>query len=316
MRNLIQERQMELTMRRNERNRVIRRLDGAEAQLKEAIQLRGRLQRQLSKEQQDVIKLGKFSFANKLKEWSGKWDAQMEKEINEVAEAELKYNEAVKTVTDLEAEVARLREQANHTDFAYVEEDWADFIKEKETWIRQNDTNANRTLQKIADDRVRVRSMIREIDEAHEAGEKALRALDKALDKLGNAEGLSMWDTFLGGGLIVSALKYSEMDGSDDLVHRAQRALRHYETELMDVQNIATESFKVNQNDIFTFTDIFFDNIFSDWMVHSRISDAKSKLNAVLQDVRRVQTQLGRKRDESAEELRRLDEQERAIIEG
>ncbi|GKV55253.1 hypothetical protein NCCP2222_12000 [Sporosarcina sp. NCCP-2222] len=315
MRNSIQERQMELTMRRNERNRIIRRLDGAEVQLKEAIQLRDRLQRQLSKEQQDVIKLGKFSFANKLKEWSGKWDAQMEKEINEVAEAELKYNEAVKTVTDLEAEVARLREQANHTDFAYVEEDWADFMKEKETWIRQNDTNANRTLQKIADDRVRVRSMIREIDEAHEAGEKALRALDKALDKLGNAEGLSMWDTFLGGGLIVSALKYSEMDGSDDLVHRAQRALRHYETELMDVQNIATESFKVNQNDIFTFTDIFFDNIFSDWMVHSRISDAKSKLNAVLQDVRRVQTQLGRKRDEAAEELRRLDEQERAIIE-
>ncbi|MCG3087637.1 hypothetical protein [Sporosarcina cyprini] len=315
MRNSIQERQMELTMRRNERNRVVRRLDSAESQLKEAIRLRDRLQRQLSKEQQDVIKLGKFSFANKIKEWSGKWDAQMEKEINEVAEAELKYNEAVKTVTDLEAEVARLREQANQSNFAFVEEDWADFIKEKETWIRQNDTNANRTLQKIADDRVRVRSMIREIDEAHEAGEKALRALDKALDKLGNAEGLSMWDTFLGGGLIVSALKYSEMDGSDDLVHRAQRALRHYETELMDVQNIATESFKVNQNDIFTFTDIFFDNIFSDWMVHSRISDAKSKLNAVLQDVRRVQTQLGRKRDESAEELRRLDEQERAIIE-
>lgn len=302
-------------MRRNERNRVVRRLDSAESQLKEAIRLRDRLQRQLSKEQQDVIKLGKFSFANKIKEWSGKWDAQMEKEINEVAEVELKYNEAVKTVTDLEAEVDRLREQANQSDFAFVEEDWADFIKEKETWIRQNDTNANRTLQKIADDRVRVRSMIREIDEAHEAGEKALRALDKALDKLGNAEGLSMWDTFLGGGLIVSALKYSEMDGSDDLVHRAQRALRHYETELMDVQNIATESFKVNQNDIFTFTDIFFDNVFSDWMVHSRISDAKSKLNAVLQDVRRVQTQLGRKRDESAEELRRLDEQERAIIE-
>ncbi|MBB4824612.1 hypothetical protein HNO89_001836 [Sporosarcina luteola] len=315
MQNTIQERQMELTMRRNERNRVIRRLDGAEAQLKEATQLRDRLQQQLSKEQQDVIKLGKFSFANKWKEWSGKWDAQMEKEINEVAEVELKYNEAVKTVTDLEAEVLRLREQANHSDFTFVEEDWADFIREKETWIRQNDTNANRTLQKIADDRVRVRSMIREIDEAHEAGEKALRALDQALDKLGNAEGLSMWDTFLGGGLIVSALKYSEMDSSDDLVHRAQRALRHYETELMDVQNIATESFKVNQNDIFTFTDIFFDNIFSDWMVHSRISDAKSKLNAVLQDVRRVQAQLGRKRDESSEELRRLDEQERSIIE-
>ncbi|MCG7343448.1 hypothetical protein MHZ92_04850 [Sporosarcina sp. ACRSL] len=314
MRADIHERQMELTMLRNERNRVKRRLDGAEAQYKEAVQLRDRLHRQLTKEQQDVVKLGKFSFMNKIKEWTGKWDEQMEKEINEVAEAELKYNEAEKTVTDLEAEVRRLREQMNREDFLYIDEDWADFLKEKEAWIRQNDTVANGTLQKIADDRVRVRSLMREIDEAYEAGEKAKRALDAALDKLGNAEGLSMWDTFLGGGLIVSAMKYSEMNSSDDLVHRAQRALRHYETELMDVQNAATESFKVNQNDIFTFTDIFFDNIFSDWAVHSRITDAKSKLNSVLQDVRRVQDQLRRKRNEAMEELNRLDQQEKDII--
>lgn len=314
MRADIHERQMELTMLRNERNRVKRRLEGAEAQYKEAVRLRDRLHRQLSKEQQDVVKLGKFSFANKIKEWTGKWDEQMEKEINEVAEAELKYNEAEKTVTDLEAEVGRLREQMNREEFRYVDEDWSDFLKEKEAWIRQNDTVANGTLQKIADDRVRVRSLVREIDEAYEAGDKAKRALDAALDKLGNAEGLSMWDTFLGGGLIVSALKYSEMNSSDDLVHRAQRALRHYETELMDVQNAATESFNVNHNDFFTFTDIFFDNIFSDWAVHSRIADAKGKLNVVLHDVRRVQDQLRRKRDEAMEELNRLNQQEKDII--
>ncbi|MGN7386113.1 hypothetical protein [Sporosarcina sp. SAFN-015] len=314
MRADIHERQMELTMLRNERNRVKRRLEGAEAQYKEAVQLRDRLHRQLSKEQQDVVKLGKFSFANKIKEWTGKWDEQMEKEINEVAEAELKYNEAEKTVTDLEAEVGRLRAEMKRDDFLYVDEDWEDFLKEKEAWIRQNDTTANSTLQKIADDRVRVRSLVREIDEAYEAGDKAKRALDAALDKLGNAEGLSMWDTFLGGGLIVSAMKYSEMNSSDDLVHRAQRALRHYETELMDVQNAATESFNVNHNDFFTFTDIFFDNIFSDWAVHSRITDAKSKLNSVLHDVRRVQDQLRRKRDEAMEELKRLDQQEKDII--
>ncbi|MFC5601823.1 hypothetical protein [Sporosarcina koreensis] len=314
MRADIHERQMELTMLRNERNRVKRRLDGAEVQYKEAVRLRDRLHRQLSKEQQDVVKLGKFSFANKIKEWTGKWDEQMEKEINEVAEAELKYNEAEKTVTDLEAEVGRLRSEMNRDDFLYIDEDWNDFLKEKEAWIRKNDTVANGTLQKIADDRVRVRSLVREIDEAYEAGDKAKRALDAALDKLGNAEGLSVWDTFLGGGLIVSALKYSEMNSSDDHVHRAQRALRHYETELMDVQNAATESFNVNHNDFFTFTDIFFDNIFSDWAVHSRITDAKSKLNTVLHDVRRVQDQLRRKRDEAMEELNRLDQQEKDII--
>jgi chromosome segregation ATPase len=306
---------MDLTMLRTERNRVKRRLDGTEAQLKDARALRDQLQKQLTKEQQDVVQLGKFSFINKIKEWTGKWDEQMEKEMAEVAEVELQYNEAEKTVTDLEAEVGRLREAMKNPEFAYIDEEWADFLKEKETWIRQNDSVAHATLQKIADDRVRVRSMLREIEEARDAGSKAIRALNAALDKLGSAEGMSIWDTFLGGGLVVSALKYSEMNSSDDLVHRAQRALRHFETELMDVQNAATESFKVNNNDIFTFTDVFFDNIFSDWMVHSRITDAKSKLNVVLQDVRRVQDQLARKRDEMEHELGQLDVREKEIIE-
>ena len=315
MRQELQERQMELTMIRTEHNRVKRRLEGAEVKLKDAIIQRDNLHEKLTKEQQDVVKLGKFSFMNKISEWTGKWDEKMEKEISEAADAELHYNEAEKVVTDLEAEAVRLREEIKNPEFDYIEEEWADFLKEKETWIRFNDTIANGTLQKIADDRVRLRSMLREIDEACDAGNKANRALDAALEKLGAAEGLSVWDTFLGGGLLVSALKYSEINSSDDLVHRAQRALRHFETELMDVQNAATESFTVNKSDIFTFTDLFFDNIFSDWMIHSRITDAKSKLNDVLQDVRKVQDRLARKRDELMHELERLDVQEREIIE-
>jgi len=314
MRQDIYDRQMELTMKRTERDRIKRRLNGAEKRLVEAIDSRDRLYRRLTKEQQDIAKLGKFSFTNKIKAWTGKWDEQMEKELAEAAEAELKYNEAEKTVMDLKMETEKLRKEMQNPDFTYIDEDWADFLQEKEIWIRQNDSVANSTLQKIADVRVSLRSMMRELGEAEEAGRKAIRALDAALNKLGSAEGMSMWDTFLGGGLIVSAIKYSEINSSEDLIHRAQRALRHFETELMDVQNIAAESFTINKKDIFTFTDLFFDNIFSDWMVHSRITDAKSKLNQVLQDVRRVLDGLARKKDEVDHELKRLDVQEQDII--
>ena len=123
---------------------------------------------------------------------------------------------------------------------AHVDEDWTDFLQEKTTWIRRYDSVANATLNKIADERVAIRSILREISEAEEAGEVASGALRSALDGLDSAEGMSMWDTFLGGGLIVSALKYSEIDSSDDYVGRAERALRHFKTELMDVQNIAS----------------------------------------------------------------------------
>lgn len=316
MREGIYEKQQQLMIKRTERNRVRRRLDGTATQLEEARITRDRLHKQLTKEQQDVVKLGRFSFMNKINEWTGKWDEQMAKEIAEVAEAELSYNEAEKNVVDLEAEVKQLQSTMQNSDFKYIDEDWADFLQEKATWIRRYDSVANATLNKIADERVAILSMLREISEAEEAGEIASRALDLALDKLDSAEGMSIWDTFLGGGLIVSALKYSEIDSSDDYVHRAERALRHFKTELMDVENIASESFTVNNNDIFTFTDIFFDNIFSDWMVHSRITDAKNNLKTVFADVRRVLDQLARKRDEMTHALERLDVQERAIIEG
>ncbi|AOV06426.1 hypothetical protein [Sporosarcina ureilytica] len=311
----IYDKQIELSMIRNERNRVKRRLEGAEVNLREAREIRNRLHKQLTKEQQDVVKLGKFSIMNKINEWTGKWDEQMEKEMAEVAEAELRYNEAEKNVIDLEAEVNRLQKEMKNPDFTYIDEDWAAFLQEKETWIRRYDSEANALLHKIADERVSIGSILREVTEAEEAGRIAIRALDHALDKLGSAEGMSMWDTFLGGGMIVSALKYSEINQSDDHIHRAERALRHFETELMDVQDITAESLTVNKRDIFTFTDLFFDNIFSDFMVHSRITDTKSKLNTISSEVRRVLDQLARKRDEMNAALERLDQEERMVIE-
>ncbi|MBS4201863.1 hypothetical protein KHA93_19855 [Bacillus sp. FJAT-49732] len=314
MRQDIYERQMELTTKRSERDRIKRRLDGAEKRLHEAMELRDRLYRQLTKEQQDIAKLGRFSFINKIKTWTGKWDEEMEKEMAEAAEAELKYNEAEKTVTDLKEETEEFQKEMRNPDFTYIDEDWADFLKEKETWIRQNDSIASGTLQKIADERVMLRSMLREIGEAQGAGQKANNLLNAAIDKLGSAEGTSLWDTFLGGGIIVSAIKYSQINSSEDLIHLAQRALRHFETELMDVQNIATESLTINKKDFYNFTDLFFDNIFSDWMVHSRITDSKGKLKQVLIDVRRIQEGLARKHDEIIHELKRLDNQEQDII--
>ncbi|BAQ09270.1 flagellar hook-associated protein [Bacillus sp. OxB-1] len=48
--------------------------------------------------------------------------------------------------------------------------------------------------------------------------------------------------------------------------------------------------------------------------IHSRITDAQNQVQNVLRDVRRVQDQLARKRDEAQEELGRLDQQEKDII--
>mgnify|MGYP002508052570 CR=1 FL=1 len=309
------DKQMTLSHVKNEKERLTRKLEFAESKLETAIQKRDLTKRQLSKEQQDVVKLGKFSIFNKINELTGKWDQQMEKELAEVADAEVKYHEAEKDVIDLTAEVKRLQERLANPEYEHIEKEWGLFLEEKETWIRMHDSEANAMLRKIADERISIRSIMREVNEAEEAGTMAVKALNRALDKLGNAEGMSMWDTFLGGGLFVSALKYSEVGKSDDYIHRAERALRNFQTELMDVQDVSMKNLSANKKDVFAFTDLFFDNIFSDLVVHSRITDTKNELENILSEVRRVMRDLERKRDSLQEELVQLDKEEQGIIE-
>ena len=185
MRQDIQIRQNSLQEKRVNQRRLTKRLEQTSEKLLTMKQKRDQLHRQLTKEQQDVVKLGKFSFANKISEWTGRWDEKVKKEMEEAAEVELQYNEAEKNVLDLTAEVEYLRNELEKPDYMHIAEDWEYFLKEKESWIRLNDSVANQTLQKISDDRVRVYSMLREIGEAFEAGEKAGLRVGRCNEEVG-----------------------------------------------------------------------------------------------------------------------------------
>ncbi|SIT87198.1 hypothetical protein [Edaphobacillus lindanitolerans] len=314
MRDEIYDRQTELRMRMTELGRIKKRYEAKEAERQEAKRERDRLQARLTKEQQDVLRLGQFSFANKFRQLTGKMDEIMEKELNEAAEAELKFNEAEKVLLDLEEETAALKTELDRPEYEFLDDDWDAFLQEKEIWMRNNDTGAITKLQQVADERATLQSMRREIEEAIHAGREAQRVLDSAVDQLGNAEGMSMWDTFLGGGMVVTAMKYSSINSSDDKIHRAQRALRRFQSELADVENFDTARLTVNKRDFLNFSDFFFDNMFTDWMVHSRITDAKSQLDGVLADVERILRELADRLKRTDAEIARLAEREKEII--
>lgn len=314
MREEIYDRQTELRMRMTERDRMKKRYGAKEAERGEARRNHDRLKARLTKEQQDVLKLGQFSFANKFRQLTGKMDEIMEKELNEAAEAELKLNEAEKVLMDLEEETAALKAELDRPEYEFLDDDWEAFLQEKELWMRNNDDAAVRKLQQVADERAMLQSLRREIEEAIHAGQDAGRVLQSAMSQLGNAEGMSMWDTFLGGGMIVTAMKYSSINSSDDKIHRAQRALRRFQSELADVEEFDQHRLTINKGDFLNFTDFFFDNMFTDWMVHSRITEAKGELDRVLADVERVLRELRDRLTRTDEEIARLAAREREII--
>lgn len=155
-------------------------------------------------------------------------------------------------------------------------------------------------LTRIAGELAQARSQATEVAEASAAGEHAASCLDAASQRLGAAGGWATYDTFFGGGLITDAMKYDHMDEAQRLLHRADEALRRFAAELADVGlRAAVEGLAVDG--LTQAFDVWFDNIFSDWSVRSRIEDAARRTQQAAHLVAQLRQRLADRGRELAE---------------
>lgn len=129
----------------------------------------------------------------------------------------------------------------------------------------------------------------REIREAIQAGEAALRSLERAKEKMGSAKNWGIFD-MMGGGLFSSLFKHSKIDRASADIKEAKRQLAVFKRELEDVS--ISEDFSVGIGDGLRFIDTFLDNVFADVVVQSRINSAIERLDKVSGQVRGILTKL------------------------
>lgn len=125
----------------------------------------------------------------------------------------------------------------------------------------------------------------REIDEAIHAGNQALRSLRQAKECLNSAGNWGIVD-LLGGGLVSTFVKHSKMKDADGLIQQARSDLRYFSRELMDVDSVS--DFHIETGDFLSFADYFFDGLIADWLVQSRINDAKHQVDNAIQNVEEI----------------------------
>ena len=94
----------------------------------------------------------------------------------------------------------------------------------------------------------------------------------------------------LGGGLLSTFVKHAKMNDAEELVQQARGALRRFQKELMDVDNVP--EFHIETGDFIAFADYFFDGLIADWLVQSRISDAKQQVDHAIRKVNDILGQL------------------------
>ena len=132
----------------------------------------------------------------------------------------------------------------------------------------------------------------KDVREAVAAGERALGSLRNAQKCLDGAKNWGIVD-MLGGGLVSSLVKRSKMDDAAGYMEEAKADLRKFQKELRDVS--VSMDLRMEIGSFLSFADVFFDNLFVDVMVQSKINEARdqvdeaiARVESLLVDLRRL----------------------------
>lgn len=128
--------------------------------------------------------------------------------------------------------------------------------------------------------------------EAMDAGERALGTLKRAQEKLNSASNWGVFDMF-GGGLFSTIMKRSKMSDAQNLMETAKMDLKLFQKELKDV-NVPLD-LRIEVGSFLSFADFFFDGFVADYLVQSKISEAKEQVSDAIFRVEQILKELGRK---------------------
>lgn len=259
-------------------------------------------------------KLEGFSFMNMIRTWTGQQDELRAEKIDKAAILELKINAAKKMDVDLTHDLGQVNTKLSQINEKELQEVLSQINAKKKGFLQIHEPKHAKRLEQLAHEEMLTKQLMIEIQEAEGAGEAALTKLGQAAESLHSARGYSTWDTFFGGGLIATSLKHDALDKSENYLHNAQIALQRFHNELLDVHEMSTKSLAVETDGFVKFADYFFDDIFSAWSVHSKISTAREQVSRVQDDVHNTLLRLQDKHNNANDYLQSLQKEKEAIF--
>lgn len=240
----------------------------------------------LKKEFQDVLKLEKGGLTALFHSFLGDKVEKLNKEQQEYLAAKLKVESCKNELEQLEKEISKLKVQLEN--LGDPETEYNNLLAAKSLRLKENSEENYLKLDKAIKN---FYSQKKEINEAINAGEMALKGLRFAIQSLRKAKN---WGTFdmLGGGLLASAVKHSNLDEAKQIIQDTQVWLGKFRRELSDVNIHEFSELTVQIDSFSTFADYFFDNLIFDWAVQSKINRSLEGCETVYHQVLDLVTQL------------------------
>lgn len=300
----------DIQLKLKERTRLENLLNQISLQMGNLESKRAYLLDELHREELDVEKLQGISFAHLIHLIKGDSTKLLEREKREVISAKLKYDEACLEISNLSNEVKNIRKQI--AELGDLDAEYSKLLKEKENFIKSNNPKLQRDIENTDTKIIELRHQEVEIDEALAAGNSLRSSLSCAVDSLDSAHNWGVYDMF-GGGILATSIKHSRIDDAKQCIEESQSLLRRFHRELQDVNY--SEDINIDIGSFLTFADYFFDGLFVDWSVQSKIDDSLDRVHETIRTVEGIIKKLERDKVSIKTSIAALEKQKTELIE-
>lgn len=263
----------------------------------------------MNKEEADVQRLEKGGLKVFLYEIIGKSEEKLEKEKEEAYAAAVKYNSAVKELSDLIENINVL--EAELKPLWYAEEDYEKAYSEKRNALKES---GNPQAEELLENERVLQFLLneeKELKEAVMAGKKAQRISEHLVSALEDAEHYSYLDIATRSSFS-SFRKYDILEEAAELSQQLSSALNNFKAELADVEIYNDMDITVDSDA--RFMDWLFDNFFTDYRFLNNVKDLLSDAQKLKSDISYALAMLSDKLDENNKEQTEQSKKLEAIV--
>ena len=263
------------------------------------------------KEQLDVDKLEGKTIKALFFTLAGTKEEKLSQERQEAYVAAMKYDAAKR---DLEGIITDLRYCQEELDkLLDCETEYEHLLEQKKNSIKQEASHRANEVMLLERDMENLAHEITELEEALEVGYKAFDLIEDIAKELEEAHSYADLDMFMDS-FLIDMQKREHIHVAQDLIKNLRQELRRFKTELADV-NIDGD-IQIEMDAFSEFADWFFDNIFTDWDIKTKIENSQAQAKTTRSQITQTINLLKDMRDERMKRRIELEEDLEEVVVG
>lgn len=273
----LNERVIKLKEKIEENKKVEEELKKLQIEIKREKEKLERFEKVLNKEKGDVEKLQKVGFNNLVYTILNKKEEKSSKEQEEYMAAKFKYEQCFQYVQQLKEKIYSSEHEIY--ELRNLELEYNNIIEEKERIILEKGDSDSKEIINIREQITDMEAYVKKIREVVSAAWSVLYSMDTVINSLKDAKSWGTVD-IIGSGAISTMVKHSHINKAEKDLYKVKDSMRELERQIRYMQDFPMniEYVDINIGKFATFVDYFFDGLFADLYVQSKIEDFLKKL--------------------------------------